>query len=139
MNVLKSHGCMCLTGPAIERIAADALSFLSNGPIYRDQRLSGGSGNPSSLAASFSASCSDQPPNCLLDPSGSVQQAAGEDSHYENGFRPHVTLVTKEEVALCTASRSNLLQEFQLLDLDAFFPAGIAITGKPRPAMGKSW
>ena len=42
--------------------------------------------------------------------------------------RPHVTLVTKEELAACTVNRQELLQNFQLLSSSACFPAGIAVT-----------
>ena len=44
-----------------------------------------------------------------------------------NACRPHVTLVAKEELAACTVNRQELLQNFQLLNSSACFPAGIAI------------
>lgn len=97
MEVAKSHGCICLTGLAIEHLAAEALSFLRVMP------------------ASVSGSASLQ------------HQPALEPDDCTNDLRPHVTLVTKEELAACPVSRSDLLQQFQNLDPAAFFPVGIAI------------
>ena len=96
MEVAKSHGCICLTGLAIERITAEALSFLHM---------------PATVTAFETAQ----------------QQISVELDSCMNEYRPHVTLVTKEELAACTVSRSDLLQEFQRLDSAAFFPVGIAI------------
>ena len=89
MEVVKSHGCICLTGTAIERTTADALSFLHNL----------------------------QP---LLSPSCQIV------SSHPDIFRPHVTLVTKEELAACKVNRSDLLQDFQSLNRSAFSSVGIA-------------
>lgn len=97
MEVAKSHGCICLTGLAIEHFAAEALSFLHGMP------------------ATVSASASLQ------------QRPAAEPDDCTNDLRPHVTLVTKEELAACTVSRLELLQKFLHLDPAAFFPVGIAI------------
>ena len=96
MEVAKSHGCICLTGLAIERITATALSSLH------------------SVHTQVTASESLQ------------QQTPVELDSCLNQYGPHVTLVTKEELAACTVSRSDLLQEFQRLDPAAFFPVGIA-------------
>lgn len=97
MEVAKSHGCICLTGLAVGHLAAEALSFLRVMPA----------------TVSGSASLQHQP-------------AVGPDD-CTNDLRPHVTLVTKEELAACTISRSDLLQKFQNLDPAALFPVGIAI------------
>lgn len=94
MEVVKSHGCIGLTGLAIEHLAAKALSFLH--------------GMPATVSAS-------------------AQQPAVEPDDYANELRPHMTLVTKEELAACTVSRTDLLQNFLCLDPAAFFPVGIAI------------
>lgn len=96
MEVVRSHGCICLTGLAIERVTAEALSFLH-------------------MHATVTASETAQ------------QQTAVEPDSCIDEYRPHVTLVTKEELAACAVSRSGLLQEFQRLDTAAFFPVGIAI------------
>lgn len=97
MEVAKSHGCICLTGLAIDRITATALSSLHG------------------IHAQVTASETLQ------------QQTALELDSCINEYRPHATLVTKEELAACAVSRSDLLQEFQRLDPAAFFPVGIAI------------
>lgn len=130
MEVVKAHGCICLVGPAIQDIAADALSFLqslhTNAPASRQNvPLLGSTGTTTTrnLANSLTAghSCNDNLPSCDKGPSRTLQQTALDE------FRPHVTLVTKEEVAACKVSRSDLLQDFQLLDPTPFFPVGIAI------------
>lgn len=90
MDVVKSHGCICLTGPAIERTSAHALSFLHNLQTHID------------LSCQLVTSNLDE-------------------------LRPHVTLVTKEELAACTVSRSDLLQDFQSLNQNAFISVGIAV------------
>jgi len=134
-EVIKSHGCICLTGPAVERIAADALSFLqlphSSVPASR-QTLLGNIGTSASITGtttSFPASCSwsKEQLNCHERSSVTLQQAELELETRLAQFRPHVTLVTKEELVACTVSRPHLLQDFQLLDQTAFFPVGLAI------------
>ncbi len=129
-EVIKSHGCICLTGPTVERIAANALSFLqlphSSVPASR-QTLSGNIGTSIiGTATGFPASCSwsKEQLNCH---GKTLQQAELELGTRLAHFRPHVTLVTKEELAACTVSRPHLLQDFQLLDRTAFFPVGLAI------------
>ena len=99
MEVAKSHGCICITGLAIERITAEALSFIQG------------------VHANINASETFQ------------HQTAVELDNCMNEYRPHVTLVTKEELAACAVSRPDLLQAFQRLDPAAFFPVGIAIVG----------
>ena len=96
MEVSKSHGCICLTGHAIERITVDALSCLQG------------------LHVQGTVSESLQ------------QQTAVELDSCMDEHRAHVTLVTKEELAACTVSRYKLLQGFQRLDAATFFPVGIA-------------
>ncbi len=132
-EVIRSHGCICLTGPAVERIAADALSFLrlphSSVPASR-QTLPGNIGTSNiGTATGFPASCSwsKEQLNCLGRSAVTLQQAELELGTCLAHFRPHVTLVTKEELAACTVSRPHLLQDFQLLDQTAFFPVGLAI------------
>lgn len=136
MEVVKAHGCICLVGPAIQDIAADALSFLqslhTNAPAScQNVPLLGSTGTATTrnLANSLTAghSCNDNLPSCDKGPSRTLQQTALEPESRLDEFRPHVTLVTKEEVAACTVSRSDLLQDFHLLDPTLFFPVGIAI------------
>ncbi|KAL0030401.1 hypothetical protein WJX79_001534 [Trebouxia sp. C0005] len=131
-EVIKSHGCICLTGPAIEGIAAAALSFLQSPqkgvPACR-RTLLGNIDTSASIigtATSFPATCSwsKEQLNCHERSSVILQQA---ESKLGTHFRPHVTLVTKEELAACTVGRPHLLQDFQLLDQAAFFPVGLAI------------
>jgi len=131
-EVIKSHGCICLTGPTVERIAADALSFLrlphSTVPASR-QTLPGNIGTSNiGTATGFPASCSwsKEQLNCHGRSAVTLQQAELELGTRLAHFRPHVTLVTKEELAACTVSRPHLLQDFQLLDRTAFFPVGLA-------------
>ena len=133
-EVIKSHGCICLTGPTVERIAADALSFLrlphSSVPAFR-HTLPGNIGTSNvGTATGFPASCSwsQEQHNCHGSSAVTLQQAELELGTRLAHFRPHVTLVTKEELAACTVSRPHLLQDFQLLDQTAFFPVGLAIT-----------
>lgn len=112
MQVVKSHGCICLTGPAVQHIAAAALSLVCD---------AGASPAKTCSPTSYDVA------NCHVGPSEALQQTALEPDSRSNDFRPHVTLVTKEELAACTVSRPDLLQDFQLLDSAAFFPAGIAV------------
>ncbi len=133
MEVIKSHGCICLTGPTVERIAADALSFLqlphNSIPASRQTLLGNIGSSIIGTATSFPASCSwsKEQLNCHGRSAVTLQQAELELGTRLAHFRPHVTLVTKEELAACTVSRPHLLQDFQLLDPAAFFPVGLAI------------
>lgn len=103
MEVVKSHGCICLMGLAVERTAADALSYLQQ-------------------------SHNRVPASCRTEPSSSLTGAEVDDWPAAPVSRPHVTLVTKEELAACSVSRSDLLKGFQLLDPRSFFAVGIAIS-----------
>ncbi len=131
-DVIKSHGCICLTGPTVERIAADALSFLQSPHISvpaSRQTLPGNIGTSNiGTATGYPASCSwsKEHINCHGRSTVTLQQAELELGARLAHFRPHVTLVTKEELAACTVSRPHLLQDFQLLDQTAFFPVGLA-------------
>ena len=104
MEVVKSHGCICLTGLFVERTAADALAYL--------EQAHGREPAPPQIELLGS------PSSAELDSCPAV-------------FRPHVTLVTKEELAACSTARSDLLHEFQRLDPINFFAAGIAIADIP--------
>ena len=131
-EVIKSHGCICLTGPTVERIAADALSFLqlphNSVPASRRTLLGNIGTSVIGTAAGFPASCSwsEEQLNCHKRSAVTLQQAELEPGTCLPHFRPHVTLVTKEELAACTVSRPQLLQDFQLLDRTAFFAVGLA-------------
>lgn len=131
MEVLRSHGCICLKGPAIDSIVNAADSFLQTFCI-NDYLPSEDKPTPSDAAAHSAGvdtvSCGDFTFDCQT---GSLQMrhaAAGSelDSRLQN-FSSHVTLVTKEEVGACTISCQDLLLEFQNLDLTGLFPAGIAV------------
>lgn len=127
MEVVKSHGCICLTGPVVERIAATGLSFVRNLHTLtgRSVPLLGtpGGNAPCTLSGTgFLPSCSGP-----TTPPGNCQQTTLELDNLLAEFSPHVTLVSKEEVAAYPGRRTDLLQDFQLLDSSAFFPVGVAV------------
>ena len=109
----------------------NALSFLQNlhtdVPVSRHSMPLSGSTETSCPASS---TCTHELPNCQVGSSETLQQTVLHLDRPSDEFRPHLTLVTKEELAACTVSRSQLLQQFQLLDSTACFPAGIAIAVK---------
>ena len=139
MEVVKSHGCICLAGAAIRRLADEALAFIKDSSPTFDASCA--SEVQASLAVSGSdAACGSSTSSFRVSSSSThTLPDANTDSLPETPLilestlhetRPHVTLVTKEELASSTASRTALLKEFQGLQLTAFFPAGIAMDSK---------
>lgn len=138
MEVVKSHGCICLKGPAVMRIASHALSCFqslhpdSPAPVKDTPSLNEvssscrimGPGSATSLLAICRSTL-----NTLRHQTHQSEMLELQQDNSMHDIHSHVTLITKEELAACTISRSDLLREFQLLDTGAFFPVGIAVAG----------
>ena len=116
MEVVKSHGCICLTGPSISQIADEALTCLQKS----DTDSTASSSRQSTPSLKQTATCSAAAPMDTTQPATvpKLDNCTAQST-------PHVTLVTKEELAARTISRPDLLKAFQLLDPAAFFPAGV--------------
>ncbi len=148
MEVVKSHGCVCLKGPGISHIATAALEHLGSHPElqrafqpHQDLQRQGQNYQEESPyqdgLLKSSTSINDSTLNVKGLESKSFDGGGSSSRLFAAGFRDstnssfsiehaHVTLLTKEEVASCEAPREELLQRFQDQDSTAFFPAGIA-------------
>ena len=156
MQVVKSHGCVCLKGPAIDQVAEQALAHLHghgrpiassaapDTPLQVQQRQGRAhitgcdhEAHQTESAASSSSSGGNSLKCAEVAADADYSHSEDHDAQQESErLTPgtsqsspgafHVTLVTKEELASCQVGRQDLLQEFQQLNTASCFPAGMS-------------